>query len=73
MSDVANILIAQALELPASQRAIVAEQLLISLEQPNSDLDAIWASEAESRLASYRSGETEAVPLSEVVGVTHKE
>tara|TARA_R110002072_G_scaffold289105_1_gene455926 strand:+ start:29 stop:250 length:222 start_codon:yes stop_codon:yes gene_type:complete len=73
MSDVANILIDQALELPASQRAIVAEQLLISLEQPNSDLDAIWASEAESRLASYRSGETEAVPLSEVVGVTHKE
>ncbi|CAA0113428.1 Uncharacterised protein [Halioglobus japonicus] len=73
MSDVANILIDQALELPASQRAIVAEQLLMSLEQPNSDLDAIWASEAESRLASYRSGETEALPLSEVIGVTHKE
>jgi putative addiction module component (TIGR02574 family) len=73
MSDVANILIDQALELPASERAIVAEQLLISLEQPNSDLDTIWASEVESRLASYHSGETEAVPLSEVVGATHRE
>ena len=73
MSDVANILIDQALELPASERAIVAEQLLISLEQPNSDLDAIWASEVESRLASYRSGETDAVPLSEVFGATDKE
>lgn len=68
MSDAAKILIDKALELPASERAVVAEQILLSLDQPNPEIDAIWASEAESRLAAYRNGLAEALPLSEVLG-----
>ena len=67
MSDAAKILIDQALELPASERAVVAEQLLLSLDQPNPEIDAIWESEAESRLDAYQNGQAEAVSLSDTL------
>lgn len=66
MSDAAKLLIDQALELSALERAVVAEQLLLSLDRPDPKIDAVWASEAESRLAAYQNGRTEAVPISEV-------
>ena len=66
MSDAAKILIDQALELSGLERAVVAEQLLLSLDQPNPEIDAIWAAEVEFRLAAYQNGETEALPLSDV-------
>lgn len=68
MSDAAKILIEQALELPALERAVMAEQLLLSLNQPDPEIDAIWAAEAESRLTAYQIGEAEAVSLSDVLG-----
>jgi len=68
MSGASKILIDQALELPARERAIVAEQLLLSLDQPSPEIDAIWASEVEDRLAAYEKGEVEAVHLSDVFG-----
>ncbi|MEQ9564886.1 MAG: hypothetical protein RLN85_03555 [Pseudomonadales bacterium] len=42
MSDAANVLIDQALELPALERAVVAEQILLSLDKPDAELDDIW-------------------------------
>ena len=66
MSDAAKILIDQALGLPASERAVIAEQLLLSLDRPDPAIDAIWATEAESRLAAYQSGQAESVSLSDV-------
>lgn len=68
MSNSVKALIDQALELPASERIIFAEQLLLSLDQPNSEMDAIWPLEAESRLAAYRNGELAWVPMAEVLG-----
>ena len=65
MSDAAKVLIDQALELPAQERAVVAEQILLSLDKPDAELDAIWASEAESRLSAYRSGQEPAIPLAD--------
>lgn len=67
MSDAAKALIDQTLELPASKRAAVAEQILLSLDKPDAELDAIWASEAESRLAAYKSGRAPATPLADVL------
>ena len=67
VSTAAKILIDQALELPASERAVMAEQLLLSLDQPNPEIDAIWASEAEARLAAYQNGDAEAIPLSDAL------
>ena len=65
MSDTAKILIDQALELPAQERAVVAEQILLSLDKPDAELDVIWASEAESRLSAYKSGQEPAIPLAD--------
>ncbi len=67
MSDAAKILIEQALELPALERAVMAEQLLLSLNQPDPEIDAIWAVEAESRLTAYQIGEAEAVSFSDIL------
>jgi hypothetical protein len=68
MSNSAKILIEQALELPASERVVFAEHLLLSLDQPNPEIDALWALEAEFRLAAYRRGELASVPMAEVFG-----
>lgn len=65
MSDAAKLLIDQALELTAQERAVVAEQILLSLDKPDTELDAIWASEAESRLSAYKSGQEPAISLAD--------
>ena len=68
MSDAAKILIDQALELPSAERAIVAEQLLLSLDRPDPEIDAVWAAEAEERIDAYEQGTFEVVSVSEVFG-----
>jgi len=67
MSNAAETLIAQATKLPLEERMEVVEQILDSLDQPDATLDAIWAREADDRLAAYRRGEISAVALSEVI------
>lgn len=65
MSDAAKVVIDQALELPAQDRAVVAEQILLSSDKPNAEFDAIWASEAESRLSAYKRGQEPAISLAD--------
>ena len=52
----------QALGLTAKQRAALAHDLLISLEEDEPDADAAsaWAEEIEDRSAAYAAGEIEA-------------
>lgn len=55
-ADVASVLDA-ALGLPAESRAIVADRLLQSLDQPDqAEVAVAWAEEAERRLAGYQAG-----------------
>ncbi|WP_116367674.1 addiction module protein [Parahaliea mediterranea] len=61
-----NSVLDQALELPARERAVVAEQILLSLDKPDAELDAVWASEAESRLSAYKSGREPAISLADI-------
>ena len=68
MSNAAKILIDQALELPSVERAIVAEQLLLSLDHPDPAIDAVWAAEAEERIDAYEKGTVEVATVSEVLG-----
>jgi putative addiction module component (TIGR02574 family) len=46
----------QALHLKPEERFLVVEGLLRSLDEPDQEIDAIWAEEAEKRLAAYRAG-----------------
>ena len=53
--------------LPPEVRVEIVERILDSLDQPNVTLDALWAKEADERLAAYRRGEIKAIALSEVI------
>ncbi|MBN2332157.1 MAG: addiction module protein [Deltaproteobacteria bacterium] len=55
-------LIDEAVSLPVEERAIVVDSLLRSLNQPESEIDKIWAKEAMRRLVELRSGSVKAIP-----------
>jgi len=58
---------AEALELPLTERAELASQLLDSLEDiSEEESDALWAEEAERRYAEYEAGRIKAIPAEEV-------
>ena len=57
----------QALQLPPDERLALVDQLLDTLDEPDATLDAMWAKEAESRLAAYRRGEIQAASLLDVI------
>lgn len=64
MTSTAEALGAQAVKLPPEQRMEVVERILDSLDEPDAALDALWAKDADDRLAAYRRGEVKAVALS---------
>ena len=43
------------------------DQLLLSLDLPNSELDKIWAEEAERRIDAYEAGTTQSTDVYEVL------
>ena len=56
----------QALKLKPTERFLVVEGIIKSLDEPDNSLDTIWADEAEKRLKAYRAGTLEAIPVEEV-------
>ena len=59
-------ILSEALKLAPEERFRVVEGLLTSLDQPDKTLDEIWAEEAEKRLAAYREGRMEGIPMEEI-------
>jgi putative addiction module component (TIGR02574 family) len=48
----------QALKLPAHDRALLAERLIASLDEPNTaENERMWVEEAEARYEAYKRGE----------------
>ena len=68
MGNTAKSVINQALELSSQERAIIAEQLLSSLDHPDSEMDKIWAKEAEARLDALEQGKIQKVSAESVLG-----
>jgi len=66
MIDKVNSVINQALELTFADRADIVEKLLISLDNPDPSIDAVWAKEADARIEAYERGELETVSAEEV-------
>jgi len=52
--------------MPPNDRAALVETLLLSLDKPDPEIDALWLKEAEDRLAAYHSGELGAVDAEQV-------
>lgn len=67
MPQTAETLGEQAVQLPPAERMALVERILDSLDVPDPTLDALWAKEADERLAAYRRGEVRAVALSEAL------
>jgi putative addiction module component (TIGR02574 family) len=58
---------AEALELPLTERAELASQLLDSLEDlSEEEADQLWTVEAERRYAEYKAGNIESVAAEEL-------
>ena len=56
----------QALKLKPEEKFLVIEGLLKSLDEPDQQLDAIWAEEAERRLKAYREGRLEGISVEDI-------
>jgi hypothetical protein len=67
MPTTANALSEQAMLLPPEERLALVDRLLDTRDEPDPALDALWATEAQSRLEAYRRREVEAMALSDVI------
>ena len=66
----AKLLLEHALQMRPSERFLILEGLLESLDQPDKTVDDIWAGEAEKRLNAYRAGNVQTRSYEEVFGDT---
>ncbi len=56
----------KALQLKPEERFTIIESLIRSLDEPDKELDEIWAEEAEKRLKAYREGRLEGIDIDEI-------
>lgn len=56
----------QVLKLKPEEKFMVVEGILKSLDEPDRELDGIWAEEAEKRLNAYREGKLRGIPMEKV-------
>jgi putative addiction module component (TIGR02574 family) len=63
-----NEILEQALKLPDSDRAAIAEELLSSLdgEEPDAEVELAWQKEVARRLSDLESGRARTVPWEKV-------
>ena len=59
-------LLDEAMKLKPEERFALVEGLIKSLDEPDKNLDEIWAEEAEKRLKAYREGKLEGIPMEEI-------
>jgi putative addiction module component (TIGR02574 family) len=66
MTARAEQVLTEALCLPPSERAQLAERLFSSLDISQQELDRLWAQEADSRIDGYDRGDIKAVSANDV-------
>ncbi|PKN27051.1 MAG: hypothetical protein CVU64_16585 [Deltaproteobacteria bacterium HGW-Deltaproteobacteria-21] len=62
-----NEVLKEALTLEPAQKAELIDKLLLSLDEPDKDIDELWAKEAESRIDAYEKGKIKAITLEKVL------
>lgn len=67
MTEATRTLSVEARKLSPAERIDLVDDILASLDEPDPNIDQLWAREAEERLAAYRRGEIRAIPLEEVL------
>ena len=67
MNSLLSNVLPMANELELADRAKLAEQLLLSLDEPNeTEVERLWIAESKRRLVAWRAGTVEAIPADEV-------
>lgn len=66
MATAENIL-KEAQKLTPSEKALLIDKLLSSLDNPDKEIDKLWAKEAEDRIDAYEKGKLKVVSLEEVL------
>ena len=56
----------QAMKLKPEERFLLIEGLIQSLDEPDKNIDEIWAVEAEKRFKAYREGKLEVIPMDDI-------
>jgi len=56
----------QAMKLKPEERFLIIEGLINSLDEPDKNIDEIWAVEAEKRLIAYRKGKLQGIPMDDI-------
>ncbi|MBE9581238.1 MAG: addiction module protein [Proteobacteria bacterium] len=66
--ETSESLLKKAMLLKPQDRLLLIDGLVRTLDEPNREIDAIWAEEAEKRLRAHREGKTHGVPFKDVFG-----
>ena len=67
MTAITEKVLDEALDLPADERLSLVDRLIASLNLPTqTEIDRLWAAEAERRLAQIDRGEVELIPGEQV-------
>ncbi|MEY3748010.1 MAG: hypothetical protein RL194_1469 [Pseudomonadota bacterium] len=67
MNTATKAIVEQAAKLSANEKIELIDALLATVDKPDAEIDTLWASEAESRLAAYQKGELQALDLNQVL------
>ncbi len=62
-----NEIFKDALNLRPTEKAELIDKLLSSLDNPDKEIDALWAEESEARIEAYDQGKIKALTLKEVL------
>ena len=67
MSKATQVIVEQASQLSANEKIELIDALLASVDKPDVEIDALWAKEAEDRLAAYSAGTIKTLDLNQVL------
>lgn len=67
MAITCETVVNEALTLPPTERVVVIDRLLSSLDEADQKMDVLWAKEAEARLDGYDRGEIRSIPFEDIL------
>lgn len=60
---ISKAILEELMKLDPIEKAQLVDQLICTLDKPDSELDKLWAKKAESRLEAYKQGKIKTVSL----------
>lgn len=61
-----NEIIQEAINLKPQEKYLIIESLILSLNEPDKDIEKIWIEESEKRLDEYKKGNLKTLSFEEV-------